>query len=143
MGIINDFNQLTNGVEMYEDMRLDVGDLVLRHYTVDDIPDIVEHINDAKVSRFTIHVPFPYGEQDAVDFLEKNQKWLQDGLMLNLAIVRKEDDRMIGGIGLMNLEEKFHHAEIGYWIGRRYWGKGIVPMCVREMVRFGFEKMGL
>ena len=80
---------------MYEDVRLVVGEFVLRHYSTEDIPDIVEHINDAKVSRFTIHVPFPYTEEDAVDFLTKNEKWLEDGIMLNTGAGSHPFDRVL------------------------------------------------
>jgi RimJ/RimL family protein N-acetyltransferase len=43
----------------------------------------------------------------------------------------------------MNIEEKFNHAEIGYWLGSKYWGQGITSRCVQAMVRFGFQRLGL
>ncbi|MGA1866819.1 MAG: GNAT family N-acetyltransferase [Thermoplasmatota archaeon] len=52
-------------------------------------------------------------------------------------------DKVIGGIGLLNIERKSHHAGIGYWLGRSYWGHNYATRCVRGMVRFGFERLGL
>jgi RimJ/RimL family protein N-acetyltransferase len=126
-----------------KDERIAIGEVALRAYRDDDIPGLVEHINDEAITRFTIHIPHPYGENDALDFLQKNSKWYEEGTSYNLAIVRRKDDRVIGGIGLMNIEKQFHHAEIGYWLGKKYWGKGVTSRCVRAMVRLGFERLGL
>jgi len=126
-----------------KDEVITIGEIVLRPYRDDDVPDIVENINDEAISRFTINIPFPYGPRDAEDFLSKNRKWFLEGSSINLAITYKDSDRVIGGIGLMNIERKFHNAEIGYWLGKDHWGKGIVPKCVHAMVRFGFERLSL
>ena len=120
-----------------------IGDIALRRYRDEDVKDIVENIDDEAISRFTLNIPYPYGPKDAEDYLDKNDSWYRKGTSLNLAITFKGQDKVIGGIGLMNIEEKFHHAEIGYWIGRKYWGEGIVSRCVHAMVRFGFERLGL
>jgi RimJ/RimL family protein N-acetyltransferase len=130
--------------DMLEDgERIICGDIVLRRHSLEDVDSIVKNINDSFVSRYTIHVPYPYTSKDAYDFLEKNQAWYEEGTSLNLAITKEIDDKVIGGIGLMNIEKKFNHAEIGYWLGKEYWGKGITPRCVQAMVRFGFQRLGL
>jgi RimJ/RimL family protein N-acetyltransferase len=128
-------------MEIGEEIK--IGDIVLRQFRNEDADDIVEHINDPSITRFTIHIPHPYGIEDALEFLEKNQKMYEEGTSLNLAITLKENDRVIGGIGLMNIEKKFNHAEIGYWLGQAYWDRGIASRCVQAMVRFGFQRMGL
>lgn len=64
------------------------------------------------------------------------------------AIILKGTEEPIGSIGLMlgdksslNLPED--EGEIGYWIGVPFWGKGLVPEAVREVMRYGFEKLKL
>ncbi len=64
------------------------------------------------------------------------------------AVVLKETGEPVGSIGLMigkvstiPLEES--DAEIGYWIGQPFWGKGLIPEAVREIMRYGFETLGL
>ncbi|MGA1848915.1 MAG: GNAT family N-acetyltransferase, partial [Thermoplasmatota archaeon] len=49
---------------------IDCGDVVLRRFRMDDIDDIVEHINDRGISRYTLNIPYPYGPEDAIEFLE-------------------------------------------------------------------------
>lgn len=60
------------------------------------------------------------------------------------AIVLKETGHPVGSIGLMvgeasNLKVPDNEGEIGYWIGVPYWGQGLVPEAVREIMRYGFE----
>jgi ribosomal-protein-alanine N-acetyltransferase len=38
---------------------------------------------------------------------------------------------------------KHSRAEIGYVIGRKYWGEGLMTEAVKEVIRFGFERMNL
>ena len=63
------------------------------------------------------------------------------------AVCLKEDNRAIGSIGLMigarsDKEIPGTEAEIGYWIGRPFWGQGLIPEAVRELLRYCFEDKG-
>ncbi len=49
----------------------------------------------------------------------------------------------IGSIGLTSKSEYISEAELGFWLGYPYWGKEIVPEAAKEMIRHGFEDMGL
>lgn len=64
------------------------------------------------------------------------------------AVVPKNVGRAVGSIGLMigedsNLEISDQEGEIGYWIGVPFWGQGLIPEAVREMLRYGFEDLKL
>lgn len=64
------------------------------------------------------------------------------------AVCLKEDNRAIGSIGLMigarsDKEIPDTEGEIGYWIGVPFWGKGLIPEAVQELVRHGFEDLKL
>ena len=64
------------------------------------------------------------------------------------AICLKEDNKAIGSIGLMirgqsNLDLSENEGEIGYWIGVPFWGQGLVPEAVRELIRHAFEDLGM
>lgn len=61
-------------------------------------------------------------------------------------IVLKETGLPIGSIGLhfhTDLAEKDDEAELGYWLGVPYWGRGLVPEAAREMLRHAFEDLHL
>lgn len=64
------------------------------------------------------------------------------------AIVLKGDEYPVGSIGLTVYKKSGRNlgkngGEIGYWIGVPFWGKGLVPEAVRELLRHGFEDLGL
>ena len=64
------------------------------------------------------------------------------------AVVLKETGLPVGSIGLMrgrasNLGLPDTEAELGYWIGVPYWGRGLIPEAARALIRRGFETLGL
>ncbi|ERL11115.1 RimJ/RimL family protein N-acetyltransferase [Olsenella profusa DSM 13989] len=64
------------------------------------------------------------------------------------AVVLKEAGRPVGSIGLMvggasNIGIPDTEGEIGYWIGVPHWGQGLIPEATREIMRHGFEDLGL
>lgn len=64
------------------------------------------------------------------------------------AVVLKETGQPVGSIGLMlgkasNIGIPDTEGEVGYWIGVPYWGQGLIPEAVREIMRYGFEELNL
>ena len=64
------------------------------------------------------------------------------------AVCLKEDNRAIGSIGLMigknsNLGLSEDEGEIGYWLGVPFWGRGLIPEAMREIIRRGFDDLHL
>lgn len=64
------------------------------------------------------------------------------------AVCLKEDNLAIGSAGIMvgseaNIELPDTEGEIGYWIGVPFWGRGLIPEAVRELIRRSFEELGL
>jgi [ribosomal protein S5]-alanine N-acetyltransferase len=112
--------------------------LILRPYSDADIPELLPLVGSREVAATTLRIAHPYTEQDARAFLQLAQ---QPGKIW-LAITLRNDGRQIGGIGL-RVEEQHRHAELGYWLGVPYWGKGYATEAAREMVRHGFEDLNL
>jgi RimJ/RimL family protein N-acetyltransferase len=51
---------------------------------------------------------------------------------------------MLGGIGLDRQGDVYRHsAELGYWLGRQHWGRGVATAAVEAICRYGFETVGL
>ena len=60
----------------------------------------------------------------------------------------KDDHAAIGSVGLLfgensNLVTNENEAELGYWIGVPFWGQGLIPEACREILRYGFDELGL
>ena len=65
------------------------------------------------------------------------------------AVVLKQSGEAVGSIGLMSgaavhsAEIAAGEAEIGYWIGVPFWGRGLIPEAVRRLLRHAFEDLGV
>ena len=64
------------------------------------------------------------------------------------ALCRKEDGRAIGACelklkGHTDFTDRDDECELGYWIGRPFWGQGLMPEAVREMLRHAFLDLGM
>jgi ribosomal-protein-alanine N-acetyltransferase len=112
--------------------------LVLRPYVEADIAELLPLIGTKEVAATTLRIAHPYTEQDAREFLALTN----DPQKLWLAITLRSDGRQIGGIGL-RIEALYQHAELGYWLGLPHWGQGYATEAAREMLRYGFEDLGL
>ena len=122
-------------------MELKFGGYKLRPFRRGDEPFVAENINDRKIERYTLNIPYPYTLKAARQWVDFNRK-LERGkskTQLNLAI--DLDGRVIGGIGLFAMNG--HRAEIGYWLGVKYWGKGIVSGAVKTLTRYALKELKL
>lgn len=112
--------------------------LRLRPYSEADIAELVPLIGAREVAATTLRIPHPYTEDDARKFLlmaqEPDKLWL--------AVTLRSDGRQIGGVGL-RLDEPHQNAELGYWLGVDYWGKGYATEASRELLRYGFSDLKL
>ena len=113
-------------------MELDSERLTLRTYKKEDKEILIELLNDKEVSKWTERIPFPYTEKHADWWI--NNKPDNDHVY---AIVRKDDNVLIGGLNITN------KGEIGCWIGRRYWKEGFASEAVNRIKKFGFEELKL
>lgn len=64
------------------------------------------------------------------------------------AVVDKQTGCAVGSIGIMignasNIGIPETEGEVGYWIGEPYWGKGLIPEAVNEILRYAFEELCL
>jgi [ribosomal protein S5]-alanine N-acetyltransferase len=112
--------------------------LRLRPYTDADIAELVPLIGAREVAAMTLRIPYPYSEQDAKEFLAR----INSGDEVRKAVTLRTDGQLIGGVGL-RLDPKHNNAELGYWLGVPYWGNGYATEASREMLRHGFEELGL
>lgn len=59
------------------------------------------------------------------------------------AFVIKENDAIVGRIGLYKIDTQNHIGEIGYWISSSSQGKGLITQATQRLLTFGFEELKL
>lgn len=108
-----------------------------------DVDVISELANNHDISK-NLHntFPNPYTRADAIAFIDFAAAGLSSGAEVHLAIFTRDANELIGMIGL-RVAVKDRNAEIGYWLGEKYWGKGYVKEAIRLMLAYGFEKLKL
>lgn len=104
----------------------------LRAWTLADAPALAKLINNKKVQdNLRDGLPFPYGEEDAKVFLSAV---LASDPDQNLAFAIEADGKLIGSISATRCANiHFRTAELGYYLGEPYWGKGFATEAVRQI----------
>jgi RimJ/RimL family protein N-acetyltransferase len=116
-------------------MELKLNNSVLRAWRPGDEPSLVRHANSRNVWRnLRDAFPQPYTLADAKHWIETANPATP---ITNFAIV--VGGAAVGAIGLVLKEDVFRRsAEIGYWLGEEYWGRGIVTEAVHAVTEYAF-----
>lgn len=121
-------------------MRLQGTHCALRPWRLDDAEALVRHANNINVARqLRDRFPHPYGRANASAFLKAATSAPEPS---NLAI--EVDSQAIGAIGYVSgIDVERYSAEIGYWLGEDYWGKGIATEALMLMTAHVFDSMNM
>ena len=108
------------------DFPLKTERLALRPLAPEDADAIHRLVNDWEVVRMLSRLPFPYPRALTDEWIASTAAQIADGSAYHLAITGIEAGRemLIGCIGL-RLDEEPRLADLGYWVGRRFWGHGV------------------
>lgn len=115
----------------------------LRTLYESDETSIFENVNNYKIAEYTLNIPFPYKLQDAKDFIKITQEKLIDKSAIHLGIEDKKNKQIVGMISLTKIDKTNKNAEVGYWLGEKYWGKGYMKEALDLIVRYGFKNLKL
>ena len=120
---------------------LETARLALRPWTLADASRMQELASNKCVARFT-RLPHPYADGEAEKFIATHAAKFEQGTALVLAITLAETSEIVGCIGLDG-DFKSGIAELGYWLGAQYWGKGYCTEAARAMVDYASRALGV
>ncbi|MFC0017687.1 GNAT family N-acetyltransferase [Roseibacillus persicicus] len=116
--------------------------LLLRPFQRNDAAEVRRLVGDIRVARNLSLVPHPYPEGLAETWIEGQRAAYEAGTHLTFAITLKGTGAVMGAISL-HPKEDLLRAEVGYWVGVPFWGKGYTTEALEEMLRFGFDDFAL
>ncbi len=116
--------------------------LVLRPMTLADAAAVQRLAGDIEVASTTLLIPHPYPDGAAEAWIATHAGRYQRGEAIDFAIEEKQCGQLVGAIGLV-LAPPHERAELGYWIGRDYWGRGYCTEAGRAVVEFAFRVLNL
>lgn len=123
-------------------MVLNTERLTLRRWKEEDADSLYEYAKDPEVGPIAGWPPHNNIEE-SLDVIKN---------VLNgaecYAICEKGSDKAIGAVelklnGHTDMTERDDECELGYWLGKPFWGRGYMPEAVRELIRHGFEDLGM
>jgi RimJ/RimL family protein N-acetyltransferase len=123
-------------------MILQTERLILRPWKESDAESLYEQAKNPRIgpaAGWPVHIS-----------VENSREIIREVLAIDetYAVTLKNDDAAIGSLGLLigdksNLNIKANEAEIGYWIGEAFWGQGLIPEAVHELMRYAFEELNM
>lgn len=123
-------------------MTLETDRLVLRPWRESDAEALYRYAKDSSVG--------PIAGWPPHESVEHSCEIIRDVLSApeTYAVVLKKTGEPIGSVGLLfggsgTVPLPEGEAELGYWIGRPYWGRGLIPEASRELIRHAFEDVGV
>ncbi len=127
------------GSPMVAESLLEGSKVILRRLESGDAVQIFGLV-DPEISRNTM-LPSEYRLGDAAGFIVHSLEEWEKGSKV-FGIVVKETGKLAGTISI-EFRPGSGVGEIGYWIGRQYWGKGMMKEAISLMLRYGFESLQL
>lgn len=122
-------------------MVIETERLILRPWQTEDAEDLYRYASDPAVGP-----PAGWPPHTSV---QNSRELIQSVLSAphTFAVCTKEG-RAIGSIGLKigdatDMTERADECELGYWIGKPFWGRGLIPEAARAVLRHAFEELGM
>jgi RimJ/RimL family protein N-acetyltransferase len=119
------------------------GAVVLRPWTPDDMPFVVQACQDPLISRYSPGIPFPYTAADAAGWFKSHEPNRLAGRALNLAVVHAETGKRLGAISIGGLDMTQLTASIGYWLAPEARGRGYMTSATRALARWAIDELGI
>jgi [ribosomal protein S5]-alanine N-acetyltransferase len=122
--------------------NLETERLILRKLTTEDSEQVESLASDYDVAKTTLTIPHPYPKGSAKEFISNINKAQEEEKIVIYAITKKDDSSLIGIINL-SLQKIYDRAELAYWVGKPYWGKGYGTEAAKALLEYGFEELNL
>lgn len=142
-GVTKDLQKDRNWIRFQlGEKMLETERLILRRWNENDAEDLYKYASDPDVG--------PIAGWPAHQSIEESRDVIKN--VFNgkeaYAICLKEDGKAIGAIelklnGHTDMTDRDDECELGYWLGKPFWGNGIMPEAAKEMLRHAFQDLGM
>lgn len=121
-------------------MELVLNKCILRKFSLKDAQSLTIQANNKNIADCLRDIfPHPYTTKDACFYIENVANDLR-----NLILAIDVEGRAVGSIGIHPKTDVYQkNAELGYWLGEQYWGRGIMTEAVKAITEYGFKNYNL
>jgi hypothetical protein len=118
----------------------------LRNVSIGDADRIASIANDQEIARNIAapgKFPYPYKRDDALAFIESTRIAYLEGIGIHLGIALNGTGVLVGAIGVKHLDMNNKRGEIGYWVGKEFWGNGYAKEAIKLILGLSFSRIGM
>lgn len=110
----------------------------IREWKISDAGNLAQMLNNPNIlNNLRDGLPYPYTEKDAEEYIEA---MLSSDKTKTFAFAITVNDIVVGSIGVFRCDNiHFRTAEMGYYIGEPYWGKGLGTSAVKQVCSYIFQ----
>lgn len=120
-------------------MELATKRLILRPIEEKDSILLYPLINDYDVAVNMLNIPHPYPDDMLLPWIRAARESMEHNERLDLTIMLKDTGVPIGVCGINQINWEHMNAEVGYWLGKPYWGNGYMSEAVICLLEYGFD----
>lgn len=121
-------------------MTFETQRLILRPWREEDAQELYKYAKDSEVgprAGWPVHTSVENSREIIKTVLSAPETY---------AVCLKETGKPVGSVGLKmgsdtDMTDRADECELGYWIGREFWGQGLIPEASRELLRHAFEDL--
>ena len=117
--------------------------LLLRSFSLADAPTVQQLAGERTIADTTRIVPHPYLDGLAESWIDSHQIPGPTSTSIELAITLRADQAIVGAISLVEINQLDSRAELGYWIGKPFWGNGYCTEAAIAILSYAFQELAL
>jgi ribosomal-protein-alanine N-acetyltransferase len=125
------------------DARLQTDRLLLRPLMPEDAEPLERLAGDRAIADTMISVPHPFTSQEARDWIAAYGEPAPEGSDRYFATCLGSSGELVGITALRDIDDQHAQAELSFWIGRPYWGRGFASEAAGAVLKYAFEVLGL
>jgi RimJ/RimL family protein N-acetyltransferase len=110
--------------------------VTLRPFGLRDAPRVQLLAGEREVAAMTALIPHPYPDGAAEAWIAGQVREQAAGQEYTYAVTSSDDGTLVGAIGLRPVATE--HGNLGFWIGRPYWGRGYATTAARAVIALAF-----
>ncbi len=124
------------------DLELKGKSVILRPLKKSDVSSIFKYTKFPDIPRYTF-VPSPNTIENIETFIKKSHKFARKGTIYIFGIVPDDASEVVGTLGIHDVSVMHKKAEVGYWLAKKFRGRGIMPEAIGLALKFCFKELKL
>jgi RimJ/RimL family protein N-acetyltransferase len=117
--------------------------LLLRSFAPADAPEVQRLAGEYDVASASLAIPYPYPDGVAEAWIATHRPGFEKGMHAVYAVTLPPEGSLVGAAGLVEVNRRHGRAELGYWVGKPYWGQGYATEAARAVIEYGFSVLAL